>query len=203
MKSIEQLNGRRCKHTHRTWCLYEATAKTSLRAELICNNCGEIIQELKNVKEIQKHLDYILEVEQLFEFQRFRIGEATRLWRAEDVESRRNVLPDLGSLVTWLIERGNPKAPVRGLPAKTGLAGSESPPEVLNRLYPYQSGPSAYVSPQEAAPHPISRESLVRSCVWAGLCSPTGCARHWSEPCVYCGTLKNNEPCFQRKEDEK
>jgi hypothetical protein len=54
--------------------------------------------------------DKVTEYEQLFELQWNRSVEADALWRAEDPEARANIRPDLGVLLTWLMERANPKA---------------------------------------------------------------------------------------------
>lgn len=43
----------------------------------------------------------------LFDLQHTRMVEATALWRAEDPATRDRVLPDLGTLLQWLIDRGN------------------------------------------------------------------------------------------------
>lgn len=42
----------------------------------------------------------------LFKIQQGRMEEATALWRAEDWEARKHVLPDLGDLLAWLMGRG-------------------------------------------------------------------------------------------------
>lgn len=41
----------------------------------------------------------------LFTMQYTRMTEATALWQAEAPEERKGVLPDLGALLTWLMER--------------------------------------------------------------------------------------------------
>lgn len=47
------------------------------------------------------------EYDDLFGLQHTRDAEAVALWRAEDPEARALVVPDLGNLLEWLIERGN------------------------------------------------------------------------------------------------
>ena len=42
------------------------------------------------------------EQEKLFELQRRRMGEATRIW--QQATGRTDVLPDLGALLAWLLE---------------------------------------------------------------------------------------------------
>lgn len=46
------------------------------------------------------------ELRALFDLQQTRMAAATALWRAEDPATRAQVLPDLGALLQWLIERG-------------------------------------------------------------------------------------------------
>lgn len=48
------------------------------------------------------------DLERLFEIQRTRMDKATALWR-EGHPERAVILPDLGSLLDWLIERGDSK----------------------------------------------------------------------------------------------
>lgn len=46
-----------------------------------------------------------IELRALFELQRSRTQEAVALWRREDPKVRANTIPDLGDLLTWLMER--------------------------------------------------------------------------------------------------
>jgi hypothetical protein len=48
--------------------------------------------------------------EQLFDLQWSRSQQADALWRAEAPADRANVMPDLGDLLEWLIERGDSSA---------------------------------------------------------------------------------------------
>jgi hypothetical protein len=50
-------------------------------------------------------LNLVPEYRALFDLQHKRMAEATALWRAEDPEKRELVMPDLGALLTWLMER--------------------------------------------------------------------------------------------------
>lgn len=54
-----------------------------------------------------EHAAELAEYQALFELQWNRSIEADELWRAEDPEARKNIRPDLGELLGWLIERGN------------------------------------------------------------------------------------------------
>lgn len=53
----------------------------------------------------------VAELRQVFDMQWKRMGEATALWRAEDPEARALVMPDLGDLLKWLMDRVSPTAP--------------------------------------------------------------------------------------------
>lgn len=47
----------------------------------------------------------LAEMNALFELQYTRMSEATALWQAEAPVERRGVMPDLGALLAWLMER--------------------------------------------------------------------------------------------------
>jgi hypothetical protein len=72
----------------------------------------------QNLRMAQKMLEQQEEINQLkleladykalFDLQFTRMQEASALWRAEVPEERHNIMPDLGELLTWLMERGAP-----------------------------------------------------------------------------------------------
>lgn len=45
------------------------------------------------------------ELQALFDLQWTRMGEAVEAWRAADPDNRESVIPDLGELLTWLLDR--------------------------------------------------------------------------------------------------
>ena len=49
-------------------------------------------------------LDALDSLEALFDLQWKRMGEAVALWRTEDPEGRKLISPDLGALLTWLMD---------------------------------------------------------------------------------------------------
>lgn len=51
-------------------------------------------------------ISLLRDYDKMFDMQYSRSMEATALWREEDPEGRRLVFPDLGELLTWLMERG-------------------------------------------------------------------------------------------------
>lgn len=55
--------------------------------------------------------EQVEENQALFDLQWTRMGEATALWRAEDPGARELIQPDLGALLTWLMERGGSTVP--------------------------------------------------------------------------------------------
>jgi hypothetical protein len=56
------------------------------------------------------------ELRALFELQQRRLKGATDRWRAEDPETRARIIPDLGVLVQWLMERADVIPARRDLP---------------------------------------------------------------------------------------
>lgn len=69
-------------------------AWSALRAEAAAEASTRQIEELE-------------ELRALFDLQHTRDVEAVALWRAEDPEARALTLPDLGTLLDWLVKRGN------------------------------------------------------------------------------------------------
>jgi hypothetical protein len=63
----------------------------------------QVINELR--AEVERLKSANDDLNALFELQYTRMTEASALWRAEAPEERRNVMPDLGALLTWLMER--------------------------------------------------------------------------------------------------
>jgi chromosome condensin MukBEF ATPase and DNA-binding subunit MukB len=61
---------------------------------------------LEQQGEINKLKAELADYRALFDLQFTRMQEASALWRAEAPEERYNVMPDLGELLTWLMERG-------------------------------------------------------------------------------------------------
>ena len=51
------------------------------------------------------------ELQDLFDLQYTRMGEATEAWRAEAPEERELIQPDLGDLLTWLLARSTGLSP--------------------------------------------------------------------------------------------
>lgn len=68
---------------------------------------GEVLAERDQLRaEVARLRAELKTFEQLFDLQQTRMCRATALWRAESPADRALVLPDLGDLLDWLIERG-------------------------------------------------------------------------------------------------
>jgi hypothetical protein len=63
----------------------------------------QVINELR--AEVERLKSANDDLNALFELQYTRMTEASALWRAESPEERHNVMPDLGALLTWLMEK--------------------------------------------------------------------------------------------------
>lgn len=66
---------------------------------------------LNLVDDLVSAYEQIDEYQQIIDLGYTRTQEATALWRAESPADRANVMPDLGDLLEWLIERGNSEVP--------------------------------------------------------------------------------------------
>lgn len=53
------------------------------------------------------------DLEHLFDIQWRRMQKATELWRAEDPKTRALIRPDLGDMLQWLMDRGDPDRAAR------------------------------------------------------------------------------------------
>jgi hypothetical protein len=62
----------------------------------VADGDGIVLRKLR--EEVEDH-------RALFDLQWRRMGEATALWRAEAPEERALIMPDLGALLEWLIDR--------------------------------------------------------------------------------------------------
>ncbi len=60
---------------------------------------GELKSAMNQLKECQKENK---EIQALFDLQHTRMKEATRLW--QDATGKHDILPDLGDLLTWLLD---------------------------------------------------------------------------------------------------
>lgn len=69
------------------------------------HDIGEARLEARAV--LEAGAEELAEMQALFDLQWTRMGDATRLWVAEDPKTRAGILPDLGDLLTWLIKRGD------------------------------------------------------------------------------------------------
>lgn len=57
------------------------------------------------IAEVEDLRKKVADYEQLIELQFQRCEEATALWRAQEPEVRKNLMPDLGTLLTWLMHQ--------------------------------------------------------------------------------------------------
>lgn len=82
---------------HGPWSEQDAAALLTLRVAQ--GTASREINALRN------ELIEARELSALFALQHGRMHEATELWRAEDPAGRKLVIPDLGALLAWLLER--------------------------------------------------------------------------------------------------
>ena len=62
---------------------------------------------LSLLAEVRTLRSQLKDYDALFTLQFTRMTEATALWRAEDPEARKMIMPDLGELLKWLMDRGH------------------------------------------------------------------------------------------------
>ena len=94
----------------------ELQEAAELLAEQEAHRQGHAVDELHLYREVQgdpwelgdpMELTELADYKALFDLQQERMKEATALWRAEDPDGRALILPDLGDLLDWLMNRAN------------------------------------------------------------------------------------------------
>lgn len=99
--------------------LEKALARANEAARLSADARDDAADMLRQLADMRKQLSAAeslsTEYQVLFDLQQTRLGKATAAWRAESPADRAHVIPDLGRLLDWLLDRE--PTPIKGSPA--------------------------------------------------------------------------------------